>query len=317
MKKAVSFAVLALLVGVGVGVLVATVLLPTSRPAERRVLYYRNPMDPSVTSDRPMKDPMGMDYVPVYSDEAGDGGEGRILFYRDPDRPWITFDDPGLTAAGVERVPVREGDPDATGIAINPTMVQNTGVRVEEVATRTLHKVIRSGGSVAYDERNVYDINVKFTGWVERLFVDFTGQAVRRGDPLMEVYSPELVSAQQEYLAALRLREAGGGALRSQTSSLLESAHRRLRLLDVPEREIAALARRKTPRRVLTVSSPADGVVVEKPVLQGAQVQPGMMLLKVADLSDVWVYAEVFPQDAAWLRLGQPAQVTLPFLPGR
>lgn len=321
MKKMGLAVALSLLVGVAAGLVISTVARPTqSRRTGRRIVAYRNPMDPRITSDRPMKDPMGMDYVPVYSGQPPAGaiaGERRVLFYRDPSRPWITAEIPGTTDAGVEFVPVREGDPDAKGIAINPVMVQDTGVRTEEVSTRTLRRVIRAAGSIAYDERNVYDINLKFTGWVDFLYVDFTGQAVRRGDPLMDIYSPELVSTQQEYLSALRLRETTGARLRGQAERLVESARRRLRLWDVPEDEIEALTRRGTPRRTLTLRSPADGIVLAKPVMQGSQVQPGMMLLKLVGLSDVWVYAEVFPQDAAWVRRGQDATVTLPDLPGR
>jgi Cu(I)/Ag(I) efflux system membrane fusion protein len=316
--------VAALLLGVFLGWLAFHSRTPGQAPGGRKILYYRNPMNPQVTSDRPSKDPMGMDYVPVYAEEAGAGGAGagRVLFYRDPDRPWIASDTPGkVPGTDREFAPVREGDPDAKGVAINPTMVQNTGVRIEEARLRPLHRTIRTVGTVTYDERKLADINLKVVGWIDRLYVNFTGQPVRRGEALLEIYSPELVSTQQEYLLALRYRESLRSselpATRDQAEALLESARRRLAFWDVPDSEVRALEKRGTPRKTLTLRSPVDGVVIERTAVRGAQVQPGMQLLKIADLTDVWVNAQVYPRDLAWIRLGDEAQVALSYLPGR
>ncbi|MBI5542626.1 MAG: efflux RND transporter periplasmic adaptor subunit [Deltaproteobacteria bacterium] len=324
MRRVALASVAALLVGLLLGWLI---FHSSERPppaGARKVLYYRNPMNPQVTSDHPMKDPMGMDYVPVYADEpAAQGSEGgRVLFYRDPQRPWITSDAPGkVPGTDRELAPVREGDPDAKGVAINPTMVQNTGVRIEEVRRSALRRVVRTVGTVSYDERKLASINLKFAGWIDRLYVNFTGQAVRRGQPLLDVYSPELVSTQQEYLLALRFKTSLGAAsqeaTRAQADALLESARRRLRYWDVPDSEIRALERRGRPKKALTLRSPANGVVLERAAVEGAQVQPGMPLFEIADLSDVWVYAQVYPQDLAWISIGDEAQVALSYLPGR
>jgi multidrug efflux pump subunit AcrA (membrane-fusion protein) len=240
-------------------------------------------MNPARTSPVPRKDEMGMDYVPVY-----EGGEGA------------------QPAAG----------PGA--VYVDPRMSQNSGVRIEEVRVRRLTKQIRTVGQVTYDERTLHDLNSKVQGWIETLYVDYTGKPVRRGDPLMAIYSPALFSTQQEYLLALRGRDAlpPGSPLRAEANALVRAARQRLRYFDVPNREIRELERRGTATKTLTVRSPIDGYVVEKSVVQGAQVTPGMQLFKIANLSNVWVLADVYEYELPWLATGQPATVDLPYAPG-
>lgn len=255
-------------------------------PAERRVLYYRDPMNPARTSPVARKDEMGMDYVPVY-----EGGEG---------------DATGRPAAG----------PGA--VHVDARMQQSSGVRTEVVRVRPLEKVIRTVGQVTYDERRLHDVNSKVQGWIETLYVDFTGKAVRRGDPLMAIYSPALFSTQQEYLLALRTRDElrPGSQSRAGADALVDAARQRLRFYDIPEIEIRELERRGSPAKTLTVRAPADGYVVEKSVVAGAQVTPGMPLFKVADLSEVWVLADVYEYELPWVATGQAARVELPYAPG-
>jgi RND family efflux transporter MFP subunit len=255
----------------------------TSAAGDRKVLYYRDPMNPARTSPVPRKDEMGMDYVPVH-----EGGEGM------------------QAAAG----------PGA--VYVDTRMAQSSGVRVEEVRVRRLNKVIRTVGHVTYDERRFHDVNSKVQGWIDKLYVDFTGKAVRRGDPLMAIYSPALFSTQQDYLLALSNRDAlaPDSPLRTQADALVDGARQRLRYFDVPESEIRALERRGAAAKTLTVRSPIDGYVVEKSVVQGAQVTPGMPLFKIADLSNVWVLADIYEYELPWVRTGQQATVELPYAPG-
>lgn len=259
---------------------------PAATPGERRILYYRDPMNPQNTSPTPRKAPDGMDYVPVYADEAG--GE----------------------AAGPRR-----------GIRIDPRMMQASGVRVEEVKMRPMSRVIRAVGQVTYDERLLYNLNAKFMGWVEKLYVDYTGKSVRKGEPLMEIYSPDLVTTQEEYLLALRHRKGLEASnvpeARAEAEELVQSARRRLLFFDVPEHEIEDLERRGAPKKTLMLHSPASGVVIEKSVLEGTQVMPGAPLYKIADLSNVWVLADVYQYELAWVKPGMPAEVALSYLPGR
>jgi Cu(I)/Ag(I) efflux system membrane fusion protein len=258
-----------------------------SAAQERKPLYYRNPMGLPDTSPVPKKDPMGMDYIPVYADEAEE----------------------------------KEGEPvSAGGIRISTEKVQKLGVRTEPAQRRTLERAVRAVGRVEPDERRVHTVTAKFEGYVERLHVNATGQPVARGQPLFEVYSPELVSAQREYAIAAQgveaLKDADEEA-RAGMKQLAESSLLRLKNWDVSEAQIKALARSGEARRTLTFRSPATGVVTEKKAVQGMRFMPGEMLYQIADLSSVWVIADVFEQDIALVRTGTAATVRINAYPGQ
>ena len=248
-------------------------------PQERKVLYWRAPMDPSYVSDKPGKSPMGMDLVPVYSEEPVGGRK----------------------------------------ITIDPATIQNMGIRTVAVRRGPLVKTIRTVGRVAYDEENVTYLDTKFEGWIERLYVDETGMPVKRGDPLFDVYSPKLYSAQEEYLAALRgverLTDSTLTEAREQAERLVEAARVQLRYFDVSDEQIAELERTRAISKTLTIHSPATGIVTEKMALEGMYVKPGMRLYTVADLSDVWVYVDVYEYQLPWVRVGQQAVMELPYIP--
>ncbi len=222
-------------------------------------------------------------------------------------------------------------------VRVDPVRLQRTGVRYAVAELEPLKRTVRAEASIAYDEERRAYVTTKVAGWVERLYVDEPGQAVRRGQPLLEIYSPELVSTQQELVVALehadRSRGPRGGSaegaggerpesLGGQTpralspATLVESARRRLELWDVPRAEIERLTRTREVRRTLTLAAPAGGVVVEKRVLEGARVEPGENLYLIADVSTVWVEARVFEADLADIRVGQPATVAVEAYPG-
>lgn len=194
------------------------------------------------------------------------------------------------------------------------------GVTYAAAELRALVSEVRAVGNVTYDETRQVLVNPKIEGWVERLHVDFTGAPVRRGQPLMEVYSPMLVSAQEELILARRLvdQAAAGGNARASGSAeeLLESARRRLRYWDIPEAEIRLIERSATPRRTLTLTAPASGLVVEKNVVRGSRIAPGMDLYRIADLSTVWIEVEVYEKDLSLIRLGQHAVILFEAFPG-
>jgi Cu(I)/Ag(I) efflux system membrane fusion protein len=197
---------------------------------------------------------------------------------------------------------------------------QLIGVKIGTVEIKPLEKVIRTVGRVDYDEKRLTTISPKIGGWIEDLFVDFTGRFVQQGEPLLTLYSPELVSTQEEYLLALRARKdlakspfsevAGSG------NSLAESARRRLKLWDITDDQVKALEENGQPRKTLTLYSPFSGVVLEKMAYKGMNVMPGMALYKLADLSVVWVYADIYDYELPFIRLGQQATVQLSYLPG-
>ncbi|MBF0157078.1 MAG: efflux RND transporter periplasmic adaptor subunit [Magnetococcales bacterium] len=253
---------------------------PAAGKGERKILYYRNPMGLPDTSPTPKKDAMGMDYVPVYEDEAGDG----------------------------------------TTVRLSLDKVQKLGVRSEAAALRSLARPIRAVGTVQVDERLLQVVSMKYKGWIERLHADTTGQKVRRGQPLMEVYSPGLVLAQQEYAAAASaiasLENADAESLGT-ARQLAEGALLRLRNWDISESQVAQLRNKGEIRRTLTVLSPVDGVVLEKNAIKGMRFMPGEVLYRLADLSTVWLMAEVFEQDVGMVREGQEAKVTLNAIPGK
>jgi Cu(I)/Ag(I) efflux system membrane fusion protein len=194
-------------------------------------------------------------------------------------------------------------------VTLDAETARRIGVTYATAELRSLEHEVRGIGNVTYDERRLTDVSPKIEGWVERLYVDFTGAPVRRGQPLLEVYSPMLISAQEELILAVRLaREAAtaGSERAARTADdLLDSARRRLRYWDILESEIEEIERAGSPRRTLTVTAPASGVVVEKNVTQGTRIMPGMNLYRIADLARVWIEVEVFEKDLSLIRLGQ------------
>ncbi len=258
----------------------------TKEPAkkEKKLLYYRNPMGLPDTSPIPKKDPMGMDYIPVYEGDQDD--------------------EPAA----------------ANQIKISTEKVQKLGVRTESAQLRTLDKVVRAAGRVELDERRIYAISPKFEGYVERLHVNVTGQPVGKGQPLLEVYSPELVSAQREYAIAAQgvesLKDAGGQA-QGGMKQLADSSLLRLRNWDISEEQIQALSKSGEARRTLVFRSPVAGIVTEKKALQGMRFMPGEALYQVADLSTVWVVADVFEQDIGLVKTGAKAKVRINAYPDK
>ena len=252
-------------------------------PGGVQALYWKAPMDPTYVRDAPGKSPMGMDLVPVC---------------------------PGQETAG-----------GGTGIQIDPALVQSMGVRVAPVTRRDLARKVRTVGRVAYDERRVDHVHTKVQGWVERLFVEYEGEFVKRRQPLLEIYSPELVSTQEELLLAARYRDstresrfedvARGG------EDLFEATRRRLELWDIPKRDIERLLETSEVRKTLTLDAPTEGVVTHLMVREGMEVGPNDNLYTIADLSRVWLYADVYEYELPWVQEGQSAVIDLSYLPGR
>lgn len=322
MKKTIVTVVLSIVIGLGAGWFIFRPTGENGNTGERKILYYRDPMNPQNTSPTPKKAPDGMDFVPVYAEESGGSGEKKIVYYKDPMHPWFTSDKPGTSPdCGMDMVPVYEGESDAKGIKIDPVTVQNIGVKVEDVKVRKLDKIIRTVGKVQPDETKVYSVNTKIMGWVEKLHVDYTGKPVRQGEPLLDLYSPELVSTQEEYLQALRYRQQLEKStiveVRKGAENLVQSALRRLQYWDIPEPEIRALEERGTPKKTMTFYSPVDGIVMDKMVFKGQNVMAGMDLYRIADLSTVWVIADVYQYELPWVKVGQRVDIELSYLPGK
>ncbi len=205
-------------------------------------------------------------------------------------------------------------------VQITPERQQLIGVKIGKVEMRPIEKIIRTVGRVDYDERKVVTVSSKIGGWIEDLYVDFTGRLVRQGEPLLTIYSPELVSTQEEYLIALRSRKdlmkSPFPEVAASGNSLVESARRRLKLWDISDDQIKALEESGQAKKTLTLHSPFSGFVLEKMAFKGMNVMPGMALFKLADLSTVWLYADIYEYELPFIRVGQQAAIQLSYLQG-
>ncbi|PPD48102.1 MAG: efflux transporter periplasmic adaptor subunit [Methylobacter sp.] len=314
--------ILVLLLGSGLGFWVAhldVTKLDSDASNEKKPLYYRHPMNPQVTSPTPAKDEMGMDYVAVFAEPPAATGlspkPGKILYYRHPMGAADTSPVPKKDEMGMDYLPVYEGELAVSGqIQISPEKIQKLGVTTATVSQRALIRNIRALGSIEVDERRVHAVTPRFEGWIQQLYVNVTGQAVKRGQPLLEIYSPELMTAQQEYLIAQEgkqtLQQASAQA-RDTAARLAENALQRLHYWDIAPAQIRRLQNTGKPLDVLPLLSPVNGVVLEKPAVEGMRFMPGELLFRIADLSTVWLVAEVFEQDSGGLKLGQVVQVQI------
>ncbi len=205
-------------------------------------------------------------------------------------------------------------------VMISPERQRLIGLSTARVERRSLDRTIRTVGLVQYDERRVAHIHTKVTGWIESLQVDFTGELVDEGQQLLEIYSPELLSTQEEYLLALRARGSLGNSsfevVRQSSESLLQATRRRLQLWDIPDDQIMALEELGEPFKTLPIYSPIRGFVTHKSAYEGQHVGPDTELYTIADLREVWITADIFEYELPLIEVGQRAEVTLPYFPG-
>ena len=240
--------------------------------SEREIVYWKAPMDPMEIYNAPGKSKMGMDLVPVYKDEI---------------------------IGGVD-------------VSIDPVTVQNMGLRTQVAKNSPLVSTIRTYGHITPDETRTAEISPKVNGWIETLYVDYTGSQVQKGDPLLEIYSPELLSAQEEYLSLFRRLGNRGG----RENEMLESARLRLQYFDVGTEEIKALEASGKVKKTVLIRSPFTGVVTFKSAVQGSFVKSGTKLFTIADLSKIWVEAHIYEYELDRIKTGQDVTMVLPYLPG-
>jgi Cu(I)/Ag(I) efflux system membrane fusion protein len=258
---------------------------------------------------------------------AGEGpcpGGAEPLYWKAPMDPTYVRDEPGKSPMGMDLVPVCPGAAEAStgpGIRIQPEVLQNIGVRTVVVEPRDLARRIRAVGRVDYDERLVEHVHTKIQGWIEQLHVQYEGEMVELGQPLLEIYSPELVSTQEELLQAARYRaltaESPFADVAEGGEALFRATRRRLELWDIPDRDIERLLETRKVRKTLTLYGPTNGVVVHLRAREGMEVDPNKNLYTIADLSRVWIYAEIYEYELPWVDVGQRGIVELSYLPGR
>ncbi len=248
---------------------------------ERKVLYWRAPMNPSEVYDHPGKSKMGMDLVPVYEDEASGNGI----------------------------------------VTISGAVQQNMNVKTAVVENKDLSSQVVTNGILTVNEQNEYMVTTRVSGWVQKLYVNYTGQVVNKGEKLMDIYSPELVAAEQELLTALSYQSTVKNSTISEAAAsgdeLLKNAVRKLELLEIPESEIERIKETKVVKTYMTLYAQQGGTVIMKNVVEGQKVMAGASLLHIADLSNLWLTADIYEYELPKVKLGSRADITFNFLPGK
>jgi RND family efflux transporter MFP subunit len=306
---------------------------PTATAAVRKPLYWVDPMHPWCKSDKPGIAPdCGMKLVPVYAGEekkeaASAPAERKVLYWVDAMNPSHKSDKPGIAPDGMKLVPVYADEEKTTTaqppgtVEITPEKQQLIGVQYGAAEYETATGAIRAAARVTLDETKIAKVQTKLEGWIDHVFVDFTGKLVRKGDPLLSLYSPEALATQQEYLLAAKaqrlMRDNPVHEILGSTENLVAAARKRLELWDISDSQIEEISRTGQALKNLTLYSPISGFVMERNAFPSQRVTPDTVLYTVADLSTVWVIADVFEYEAVNIHLNQPATLTLAYLPGR
>lgn len=263
------------------------------------------------------------------AENAGKEQQAAKTMYNCPMHPWIIKDKPGTCPiCGMALVAMKDhghgaapAEAGAGAIRIDPVVIQNMGVKTEEVRVRDLSKVVRLAGRLAGDETRQVSVNAKIMGWVEKLHADYLGKPIKAGEVLMELYSPDLLATQEEFLQALKysrgLPESATAETRRGAEDLVNSARRRLEYWDIPASAIERLIKDGKVRKTLPIVSPASGVVVAKNVVEGQNIMAGMELLRIADLSRIWAFGEIYQEDLPYVKVGQKADVLISYLQGK
>ncbi len=299
---------------------------PMAAAAAEKPLFYRNPMNPAITSPVPAQDNMGMDYIPVFAEKKMPKAKQQPLFYRSAMNPNITSPVPAKDEMGMDYIPVfpdvdAASDAPTGTVSVDPVTVQNMGVRTATAELQSLSRQVRAVGRVAFNEEKITRIHPKTEGWVEKLFIDKTGQQVSKNSILLSVYSPQLVSSQQEYLLALNnlqtLSTSPFADIRNGAQQMVETSRERLEFLDVPEHQIHELESSGTTKKSLHIHSPFRGIVINIGAREGQYVTPATELFMLADLSTVWVYADIYEYELPWIKTGDTVEMQLAGIPGR
>jgi RND family efflux transporter MFP subunit len=318
-----------------------------SPATSQKVQKYHCPMHPEYISDKPGDCPIcGMKLVPMESavspdtaaktESAGQGSAGtpakkerKILYWTDAMNPGRRYDKPGKAPDGMDLVPVYEeespaaagpGVPGYAPVKITAERLQMMGVTTEKARVMSLDQSIRTVGMITADETRISHIHTKFEGYIEQIYVNYIGQQVSAGQPIFSVYAPDMVATQKEYILALQARdqwEKSGTDVRLPGINLVEAARQRLALWDISPDQIALIEKNREPIRALMVYSPVSGIVTAKTAVQGNRVMPADTLYDITDLSSVWVLADLYEINVPFVKIGDPATISLSYDPGK
>jgi Cu(I)/Ag(I) efflux system membrane fusion protein len=305
----------------------STAAVSTSSPAAPKQLYTCS-MHPQVIQDHPGICPIcHMELEPLKESPSANaiaptGKERKILYWTDTmyNPPYIA-NKPGKSPMGMDLTPVYADDVSAgAAVIIDPVVVQNMGVRIASVVRGPLHTMIRAVGSFTEPEQNHTEINLRVSGWIQKLYANQDGMNVAKGDPLFDLYSPELTAASDELIAARKMAEAGGmgtdSTMRDSADAIVSGARRKLALLGLPDDQIDAIAKLEKSPATITFKSPMSGHVTEKTVVEGSAVKAGERVMRIADRSTMWLQIQVYERDLALVKVGTPVTATVTAAPG-
>ncbi|MEQ1613801.1 MAG: efflux RND transporter periplasmic adaptor subunit [Hyphomicrobiaceae bacterium] len=302
--------------------MVEPTIAASSTPTERRVLYWKHPDGKAEFSPTAFKGVDGREYVPVYEDQEARvpgekkaevpksaGGLKKVLFYRNPMGLPDTSPVPKKDGMGMDYIPVYEGEQpdDGSTVKVSVERVQRAGVRTEVAELKRISRPVRVPGVAQIDERRQEIVTLRADGFIEKLYASVTGERVKAGEPLFRVYSPKIVSALVDYRTAVNSTSLGS---KDDRSKAVAGATQRLRNLGVPEIRIEELAKNGEVAMSLDWPSPIDGIVFDKKVIQGQMAKEGEVLYRIADLSVIWVNADIAERDLAIVKVGQPVTIT-------
>lgn len=305
---------LVLIVGLAVGLLAANIQQASSLfsqeavSSEPKILYWVAPMDANYRRDKPGKSPMGMDLVPVYAED--EKAAPKILYWVAPMDANYRRDKPGKSPMGMDLIPVYEesgGESEAGLVTISAAVENNLGVRTGLVVNKPFTMAINTLGTVQANQDALWQINSRVSGWIEKLYVKSVGTEVKKGDPLFELYSPELVKAQESLFNALKLNR----------QALVSASKTRLLALGVSKGQIQNIIKSKKVSQNITVYAPQKGTISELKLTEGAFVSPATQVIKAVNLDTVWVDVEVFAEQVSLVKLGDKASMSLDYFPGQ
>ncbi len=306
--------IIGILIGGGAFYLIAPSDSTETHQHEEGETLYSCGMHPDIIEKEPGNCPIcGMKLTPIKSTQTKSGakksGERKILYWRAPMNPNEIYDAPGKSKMGMDLVPVYEDEGGASGVVtVDGSVLQSMNVKMDIVKGRKLSPVVYTNGYLDTDETKEFSVTTKVDGWIEKLYVNYTGQNVKKGQKLVDIYSPQLVAAQQELLTALSY---------DSSSPVLENAKRKLELFDVSEKEIDDLIKTKKVKKYITLYAPYDGTVISKRVLQGDKIKAGAEIMKVANLNNLWLKADIYESDLDKIQIGNKAKIFFSYKPGK
>ena len=322
MKSKITINILLLIVGIAVGAGGYYILFNNASGSETHAhedegKLYSCGMHPNIIESEPGTCPIcGMNLTPIKNSqkrETIDSKDRKIIYWRAPMNPNEVYDEPGKSQMGMDLVPVYEDEGSASGVVtVDGSVLQSMNVKMEVVKSRRLSPIINTNGTLETDERREFAVTTKFDGWIEKLYVNYTGQKVRKGQKLVDIYSPELVAAQQELLTAVTYESSLKGSAKNE---MIENAKRKLELFDISKDDIERILKTKEIKKHMTLYAPFNGTVLSKKILEGEMIKAGEEIIIIADLTNLWLKADIYESELEKIKVGSTAEVFFSYSP--